>query len=148
MEEKVKFGFGVRQEICEPETFDSIDDLLAYAQGSWESKDGNPFDDDCDYSGVIFVGVVRHYAPSDFAPSLDRIADAMTDSFYCECNIDDDGEVCINKREEAEKALSEFINEYFELPCTYVGSWFGEYSLVDRKWIEKRSGFEKYVKSE
>lgn len=144
---KIKFGFGVDQDICEPDTFDTVEELIEYAQYSWDNKDGNPFDEDVDYSGVIFVGTVRNYSPYDFAPSLDSICDEMTDSFYCINAIDDDEEVKVRNIEEAEKAWKDFVDKYFEIPCNYVGNWtVGEYDLVKHKWVEKYKDFDKYVK--
>lgn len=146
MEEKVKFGFGLDQEHCETDMFDSIEELLEYAQASWDEKDGNPFDEDCDDCGSIFVGTIKSHTPYDFAPSLDDIADQMTDSFYNDLNVDDNGDVQICHKEEAEKLWKEFVDKYFDIPCSCSTQWFGEYDLVEHKWIDKYAHFDKYVK--
>lgn len=137
-EKKIKYGFGIDDTHCETEMFDSIEEVLEYAQASWDEQDGNPFDSDCDYSGCIYVGTIEHYAPSDFAPDIDDIADTMTDKFYSEHNIDDDADVQVYKRKEAEAELKAFINKYFDIPCTYIASWnVGCYDLKERKWVER-----------
>ena len=146
-EKKIKYGFGTSDTHCEPWTFDSVEELLEYAQDSWDSQDGNPFDEDCEYSGYIYVGVAKTLEPSDFAPSLDDIADTMTDKFYSEHNIDDDADVQIVKHKEAEEELKAFINKYFDLPCTMVTNWnIGLYNLKEHSWAEKYSGFDKHIK--
>lgn len=137
----VKFGFGIDQNYCETNMFDSIEELINYAQVSWDKKDGNPFDEDCDYSGTIFIGTINNHTPFDFAPSLDDIADIMTDSFYCKHYAYED--VQIHNREDAEKLWKEFINKYFNMPFSHT--WFGEYSLVEHKWIKKYDNSSKYM---
>lgn len=135
---KVKYGFGIDDTHCETDMFDSIEEVLEYAQASWDERDGNPFDSDCDYSGCIYVGTIERYGSSDFAPGLDEIADQMTDKFYSEHNIDDDADVQINKRKEAEAEFKAFIDKYFEMPCTHVANWnVGLYDLKERKWVER-----------
>lgn len=141
----VKFGFGIDPNHCETDMFDSIEELINYAQVSWDEKDGNPFDDDCDYSGTIFIGTIDNHTPFDFAPSLDDIAGIMTDSFYCKHNVDADADVQIHNREDAEKLWKEFVNKYFEIPFSYTTQWFGEYSLVEHKWIKKYGDSSKYM---
>lgn len=136
-EKKQKYAFGTNEEHCESDLFDSVEELLEYAQQSWNDKDGNPFDEDVDYSGCIYVGTADTYEPADFAPSLDDIADQMTDRFYSENNIDDDEEVRIHKKEEAEKTWREFINKHFGIPCTIIAHWFGIYNLKEHKWTER-----------
>ena len=145
MEEKVKFGFGLDQEHCETDMFDSIEELLECAQASWDEKDGMPFDDEED-GNVIFVGTIEHHVPSDFAPSLDDIADQMAESFYDKCNVDDFGGVSICHQAEANKIWKEFVDKYFDIPCSYTTQWFGKYSLIEHKWIDKYVNFDKYVK--
>jgi len=146
MNENLLFGFGTDEEHCESETFETVEALLEYAQYSWDDKDGNPFDEDCDYSGCIYVGTAENFEPADFAPSLDDIADQMTDKFYCEHNVDDDADVQISKRKEAEEKWKAFVNEHFDIPCTMTCNWFGLYSLTEHKWVERYAGFTNYVK--
>lgn len=145
-EKTLLFGFGTDEEHCEADTFETIEELLKYAQASWDEKDGNPFDEDCDYSGFIYVGTAENFEPADFAPSLDDIADQMTDRFYCEHNVDDDADVQISKRKEAEEKWKAFVNEHFDIPCTMTCSWFGLYDLKAHKWAERYAGFSNYVK--
>lgn len=146
-EKKIQFAFGIEEDgPCVGGKFNSIDELLEYAQSSWDEMDGNPFDEDCEYRGRIYVGVVNDYEPSDFAPSLDSIADDMTDNFYSEYPIDDDADVQINNRKEAEEEWKKFVNKYFETPCGWTCTWFGVYDLKEHKWCEKYSDFDKYVK--
>ena len=142
----ITFGFGTSQEHCEPDKFGSVEELLEYVQSAWDNKDNSLFNDGCDYDGTIFVGKMEEFEPKDFAPSLDDIADDMTDSFYCEHPIDDNGDVQIDQYKEAEQLWNEFVNKYFELPCDYTCVWFGRYSLIERKWIEKLTDFEQYIK--
>ena len=146
MAKDVKFGFGTDQDSCEAEEFDSIDELIEYAQASWDEKDGNPFDEDCEYSGSIFIGILEWHSPYDFAPSLDEIADSMTDRFYCDYNVDDDAETQICNKKEAEEVYKEFVNKYFDIPHTLTSRWIGEYDLTEHKWIEKYADFNVYVK--
>ena len=148
-ETKVKFGWGINETHCENDTYDTVEELLEYAQASWDEKDGNPFDSDCEYSGAIYVGIARTFEPADFAPSLDDIADTMTDKFYCENNIYDDADVQVYHNREAEAEWKAFVNKYFDIPCTIVTNWcIGLYDLKEHKWLEKYSGFEKYVKAD
>ena len=146
-EEKVKFGWGIEEEHCECETYDSVEELLKYAQSSWDEMDGNPFDDCCDYTGCIYVGIARTYEPADFAPTLDDIADQMTDRFYCENNVDNDADVQYYHRKEAEEEWKKFVNKYFDIPHTIVTDWcIGCYDLKEHKWVKKFEAFDKYVK--
>lgn len=148
-EKKIKFGWGLEDTHCEPETYDTVEELLKYAQESWDNQDGNPFDSDCDYSGCIYVGTAETFEPSDFAPTLDDIADQMTDRFYSDHNIDDDADVQITKHKEAEQEWKAFVNKYFDIPCTIITNWcIGLYDLEEHKWIEKYAAFNKYVKEE
>ena len=137
-EKKVKYTFGVNDTHCEADLFDTIEEVIEYAQASWDDKDGNPFDEDCDYSGCIYVGTAETYEPADFAPSLDDIADQMTDRFYNDHNIDDDQDVTYSKKAEAQKEWREFINKYFDIPHTIIANWnVGIYDLRERKWVER-----------
>lgn len=137
-EKKLKYAFGMSDTRCEADLFDTIEEVIEYAQASWDDKDGNPFDEDCDYSGCIYVGTAETYEPADFAPSLDDIADQMTDRFYCDHNIDDDADVQYYKKEEAQKEWREFINKYFDIPCTIIANWnVGIYDLKEHKWVER-----------
>ncbi len=133
----MKYGFGLsggRRCFCDK--FDSIEELIAFAKEQWQTKNGDYFDEDdgC----CICIGTIKSYVPSDFASSLDWVADEMTDRFYAEHNIDDDADVQINNRKEAEKAWKEFIDKYFELPCTFICDFFdGVYDLDEDKWVNK-----------
>jgi hypothetical protein len=84
---------------CDAYIFDTIEEVIKYAQLSWDIKDGYPFDDDLHFTGYIYVGTANTHEPADFAPSLDDIADQMTDKFYCNLNIDDDADVQYDKKE-------------------------------------------------
>jgi hypothetical protein len=146
MKNEVKFGFGIDQDTCETDMFDSVDELLMYAQYSWDNMDGNTFDDCDDYTGCIFVGTIKKIEPFDVAPSLDYLTDILTDQFYCDYSIDDDDVVRVCNKEEAEKAWKEFVNKYFELPAQVIGTWnIGIYNLKDHCWEEKYDKFDKYV---
>ena len=145
----IKFGWGIDEDHCEAEMYDSVEELLEYAQASWDEQDGDPFDSDCEYSGCIHVGTAETFEPSDFAPSLDDIADQMTDRFYSEHNIDDDADVQIARRKEAAEEWKALVNKYFDLPCTMATNWcVGMYDLKEHKWVEKYAAFSKYVKEE
>ena len=73
-----------------------------------------------------------------FAPSLDDIADQMTDRFYSDFNIDDYQDVTCSKKAEAQKEWREFINKYFDIPCTIIANWnVGIYDLKEHKWVER-----------
>lgn len=149
-EKKIKFGWGTCEEHCEADTYDTVNELLEAAQESWDNMDGNPFDSDCEYSGCIYVGIAESFEPADFAPSLDDIADQMTDRFYSDHNIDDDADVKVyHNRSQAEQEWKAFINKYFDIPCTIITNWcIGLYDLKEHKWIEKYAAFNKYVKEE
>lgn len=93
-DKKVKYGFGLSETECFSDMFDSIDELIAFAQDAYEHPDGNYLDEDLDdYPDVIWVGIIEEVNVTQFAPSLDDIADQITDQFYCEHNVDDD-DVC------------------------------------------------------
>lgn len=143
MEEKVKFGFGLSETHCETEEFDTIDELLMNAQSLWDNGDA-PFE--VADKHILFVGTIESHIPSDFAPSLDDIADQMTDIFYTDLNVDDNGGVQICHKEEAEEKWKEFVDKYFDIPCTHTTIWFGEYDLAEHKWVKKYDGFEEFVK--
>lgn len=147
-EKKNQFAFGMDETRCESGKFSSVEELLESAQSSWDEMDGNPFDEDCEYSGLIWVGFVEDFEPASFAPTLDWVADYMTDEFYGNYNIDDDSEVQINNKEEAKEAWKEFVNKYFEMPCNWDGMWFGVYNLKEHCWEEKFDNFKNYVKDE
>ena len=137
-EKKLKYAFGVSDTHCKADLFDTIEEVIEYAQASWDDKDGNPFDEDCDYTGCIYVGTADIYEPADFAPSLDDIADKMTDKFYSDHNIDDDQVVTFCRKEEARKEWREFVNKYFDIPCTIIANWnVGIYDLKERKWVNR-----------
>ena len=62
-EKKLKYAFGTSDTHCEADFFDTIEEVIEYAQASWDDKDGNPFDEDCDYSVCSIVG--RYSRPDD-----------------------------------------------------------------------------------
>lgn len=145
MKEKVKFGFGLEETECESETFDTVEELIEYAQKSWDNMDGNPFDNDCDYTGCIFIGTAKTLSPSDVAPTLEDITDMMTDRLYCYYNVDNDEDVHFYNKPEVEKEWHDFINKYFRLPFSIVVNWFGVYDLKNKIWKEKFKNFDKYM---
>lgn len=137
-EEKVKYCFGLNQEHHGGDTFDSIEELIEYAENAYKNPDGHYWDEDMDdYPETIFIGVAHFHSPKDFAPSLGNIADQMTDSFYCECNVDDDADVQIVNRREAEEAWEAFVEKYFEIPHTMTAVWIGMYDIKEKKWVDK-----------
>lgn len=134
----IKYCFGLSQKRCGSDTFDSVEELVEYAKECYNDPDGDYWDEDMDdYSEVIFIGVAHFHKPSDFAPSLDNIADQMTDQFYCENNIDDDDEVKVINRKEAEEAWKEFVEKYFDIPCTMTATWIGKYDVKEMRWVEE-----------
>ena len=135
MKEEIKYGFGLCKERCFADTFDTIDDLLYFAKRQWDNLDNEYFQED--NQNIIYIGVARSYEPFDFAPSLDEIAYSMDDSFYGECNIDDDEIVRVHDKEKAKEEYKAFINKYFELPCTIVCHWIGTYDLKGNDWVER-----------
>lgn len=147
--EEPKFGFGLDETTCEPYVFDTVDELLEYAQYSWDEKDGCPFDEDCDYSGYIWVGKAVKLVVSKYAPTIEEIADSITDAFYCLHNIDECVGVQIYNRSEAEMMWREFLEKYFELPAgtTILTEWFGIYDLNNHDWCRMYSDFAKFVKN-
>ncbi len=138
MENTVKYGFGLSDTECFCDMFDSVEELLAFAQDAYENPDGNYWDEDFDeYPTQIYVGTIEQHAPSDFAPSIDNIADGITDSFYCEHAIDDNEPVKVYYKKEAEEEWKRFVDKYFNLPCTYTTDWIGVYDLEKREWTKK-----------
>lgn len=136
---KAKYTFGLDDEHCFSDTFDSVEELIAFAKDAYEHPDGNYWDEDWDeneYPHCIFIGVAETIKPSDVAPSLDDIADQMTDRFYCNYNIADNADVQVCHKEEAEREWVAFVEKYFDLPHTMVASWIGTYDLKEDKWIE------------
>lgn len=135
-EEKALFGFGLNDTRIFADTFNSVEELIDFAQTEYDNENSDYFDDEDEYS--ILVSKVKHLTPSEFAPSLSDIADQMTDRFYSEHNIDDDAEADYHPRQEAEEKWKEFVEKYFDIPCTLVGyADVGWYNLKERKWIEK-----------
>ena len=52
--------------------------------------------------------------------------------FKIATNIDDDADVQYYKKEEAQKEWREFINKYFDIPCTIIANWnVGIYDLKE-----------------
>lgn len=141
-EEKIiKYGFGLSDTECFTDEFDTIDDLIAFAQDAHDNPDGNYWDEDWDedqYAHSINVGIIERVNPMDIAPSLSDIADQMTDKFYCDHNIDDDAEVSFHPRKEAEEAWKAFIEKYCDMPCQVVCNWaVGIFDLQEHKWIKR-----------
>ena len=141
-EKKVKFGFGISETECFTDTFDTVEELIAFAKDAYEHPDGNYWDEDWaedEYPDVIWVGIIEEVSVTQFAPSLDDIADQITDKFYCEHNVDDDDVCHVYKREDAEREWKAFIEKYFELPSntSVVINWnIGRYDLKAREWVE------------
>lgn len=133
-EEKKLFGFSVDDTKLFDETFDTIDELIEFAQKEYDEQNDEYFDED---QHCILVSYVKEVSASDFAPSLDDIADQMTDKFYSEHNIDDDSDVTYNPKDEAEKEWKAFIEKYFDIPYTLIGyADVGWYNLKEHEWIE------------
>lgn len=133
-EEKKLFGFSVGDTNLFNETFDTIDELIEFAQKEYDEQNDEYFDED---QHCILVSYVKEVSASDFAPSLNDIADQMTDKFYSEHNIDDDSDVTYNPKAEAEKEWKAFIEKYFDIPYTLIGyAYVGWYNLKEHKWIK------------
>lgn len=133
-EEKKLFGFSVDDTKLFVETFDTVDELIEFAQKEYDEQNDEYFDED---QHCILVSYVKEVSASDFAPSLDDIADQMTDKFYSEHNIDDDSDVTYNPKDEAEKEWKAFIEKYFDIPYTLIGyADVGWYNLKEHKWIK------------
>ena len=133
-EEKKLYGFGVNHTSLFSETFETVEELLEFAQAEYDNNNEDYFDEG---QYCILVSLVKSVKPMDFAPSLADIADQMTDRFYGEYNIDDDAEVSYYPKEEAQKDWESFIGKYFDIPYTLIGyDTIGWYNLKERKWIE------------
>ena len=138
MKKKIQYCFGLSQERCGTDTFDTIKELLEFAEEAYRNPDGFYWDEDMnDYPDVIFIGIAEKVAPIDVAPTLDDITDQMTDKFYCEHNIDDDQDVVVTDRKKAQKAWETFVTKYFELPYTITATWIGTYDIKEHKWVER-----------
>jgi hypothetical protein len=137
MNKKIKYGFGLSDTECFGDMFDTVEELLAFAQDAYENPDGNYWDEDMeDYTPLIYVGTIERHKPSDFAPSIEDIAGEIADSFYCQHNIDDNEDVLISDKIEAKKEWDDFVNKFFSLPCQYTTSWFGIYDLEKHEWAK------------
>lgn len=137
MKEEIKYGFGLCKERCFADTFDSIDDLLYFAKRQWDNLDNEYFQEDS--QNIIYIGVAREVRVTDFPPTLEEIADDITDTFRCTCNTDDDDVCHIIDKEEAEKEYYAFIEKHFELPSNtrVVCHWIGTYDLKGNDWVER-----------
>ena len=144
---KLKFGFGLTDTHCFDETFDTVDEVIEFAQEEYDNQNSDYFNEDDEH--CIYVGTAEEVSVLDYAPSIDDILDQMTDSFYCDHNIDDN-DIChiTDKREIVEKEYNDFISKYFELPnnITLTTSWnIGVYDLKKHEWVEKFDDFEKLI---
>ena len=138
MNKMVKYGFGLSDTECFCDMFDTVEELLEFAQDAYENPDGNYWNEDMDeYTAQIYVGTIEKHVPSDFAPSIDEIADDITDSFYNEHNIDENEPVKVFNKTEAEEEWKRFIDKYFSLPCGYTTDWIGVYDLEKHEWVKK-----------
>ena len=138
-ENKIKYGFGLDCDICFGDEFDTIEELIAFAKSAHDDPDGNYWDEDWEkdeYPDEIYIGIMENVSAVDIAPSIEDIADQMTDAFYCRHNIDDDAVVEFHPKKEAEEAWRAFIEKYAEIPCQYTCHWIGVYDLVEDKWTE------------
>ena len=137
-EKKTLYNFGTCDEQCGTDTFETIEELIEFAEDCYKNADGDYWDDCADdYPDVIFIGIAHPIEAKDFAPSLDDIADKMTDKFYCVYNIDDDSEVDIRNKKEAQEAWNTFVDKYFEMPHTITSTWIGQYNIKEHKWIKR-----------
>ena len=138
-EKKIKYGFGLSDTECFTNEFDTVDELIAFAQEAHDHPDGNYWDEDWEgpeYAHCIYIGVIKRITPTDYAPSLADIAEQMTDRFYCNHNIDDDQDVTFHPVKEAEEAWRTLVEKYFEMPCQVVcNNAVGIYNLQDHKWV-------------
>jgi hypothetical protein len=145
---KLNFGFGLNDTHCFGETFDTVDEVIEFAQEEYDSQNSDYFNKWID-EHCIYVGIAEEVSALDYAPSIDNILDQMTDSFYCDHNIDDDDNCHItDKREIVEKEYNDFISKYFELPnnITLTTFWnIGVYDLKKHEWIEKFDDFERFI---
>lgn len=143
-EKQIKFGFGTDEECCFCDEFDTVQELINFATKEWEDKNSDYFNDDDE--NIIYVGVIEHHKPSDFAPSLSDIADQMTDKYYCDLDPNNDSDCEYVNKEEAEREFKAFIDKYFYLPFDYTTVWnVGQYDVKEHQWVEKFEMFEKYV---
>ena len=136
-EKKLKFGFGLNASHCYSETFDTVEEVIEFAQEKYDSQDEDYFNKDDEH--CIYVGTAEEVSVLDYAPSIEDILDQMTDSFYCDHNIDDDDNCHItDKREIVEKEYHDFISKYFELPgnISFTTYWnVSRYDLKKHKWL-------------
>jgi len=136
-EEKKLYGFGVNDTSLFGETFETVDELIEFAQTEYDNENSDYFDDEDQHR--ILVSAVKRVVPFDFAPSLDDIAEQMTDRFYSEHNIDDDAEASYYPKEEAKKEWKAFVEKYFDIPYTLIGyADVGWYNLKEHRWVEKK----------
>lgn len=143
-DKQIKFGFGTDEECCFCDEFDTVQELINFATKEWEDKNSDYFNDDDE--NIIYVGVIEHHKPSDFAPSLSDIADQMTDKYYCDLDPNNDSDCEYVNKEEAEREFKAFIDKYFYLPFDYTTVWnVGQYDVKEHRWVEKFEMFEKYV---
>lgn len=134
-DEKKLFGFGVNDTRIFSETFESVEELIEFAQAEYDRQNEDYFDED---QHRILISHVQKVKTTDFAPSLDDIADDMTDKFYSEHNIDDDAEVDYYPKEEAKKEWEAFVEKYFDIPYNLIGyADVGLYDLKEHRWVEK-----------
>ena len=134
-DEKKLFGFGVNDTRIFSETFESVEELIEFAQAEYDRQNEDYFDED---QHRILIYHVQKVMETDFAPSLDDIADDMTDKFYSEHNIDDDAEVDYYPKEEAKKEWEAFVEKYFDIPYNLIGyADVGWYDLKEHRWAEK-----------
>lgn len=137
-EKKTLYNFGTCEERCGTDTFSTIEALIEFAEDCYKNADGYYWDDCADdYPEVIFIGIAHWISAKDFAPSLDDIADQMTDSFYCTYNIDDDAEVDVRKKEEAQEAWDVFVEKYFEMPHMITSTWIGQYNIKEHRCVKR-----------
>lgn len=135
-EKKKLFGFGVNDTILFAETFDTVEELIEFAQKEYDDENDVYFDED---QHCILVSYVEKVCAWDFAPSLDDIADDMTDRYYSEHNLDEDAEVDYSPKDEARKEWEAFIKKYFYVPFTLIGyADVGWYNLKEHKWENKK----------
>lgn len=146
-EKKLKFGFGLNASHCFGETFDTVDEVIEFAQEKYDSQDEDYFNKDDEH--CIYVGTAEKVSVLDYAPSIDDILEEMTDSFYCNHNVDVDDKCHItDNREIVEKEYNDFISKYFELPSNIIliTVWnVGVYDMKKREWIEKFNDFETLI---
>lgn len=146
-EKKLKFGFGLTDTHCFSETFDTVDEVIEFAQEKYDTQNEDYFIEDNEH--CIYVGTAEKVSVLDYAPSIDDILDQMTDSFYSDHNIDDNDYCHItDKRELVEKEYHDFISKYFELPnnISLVAFWnIGVYDLEKHEWVEKFNDFETLI---